>query len=148
MANVTRTALCIAASILLWPLSPEAPWGANRAAAQGAPPEIIQTSRWRAWVDAMPGPGRRSHPLYVTGEIMLPTPGYKVTLVKARPADLRGPFLVLDLVIERERKPDAPVVTRYNPRYADPSPPRRYTGVRIRYRGKLVQTIERVDTIR
>lgn len=148
MKKMTRIAWSVAVALLAWPLSAGVPATSQSAMAQDAPPQIIETSRWRAWIDAMPGPGKRAHPLYVTGEVVLATPGYKTTLVKANPRDTRAPVLVLDLVITRERKPDGQVVTSYAPRYSDEAPPRRYSGVQVRYNGRVLATIERIDTIR
>jgi hypothetical protein len=148
MRNLTRAVACIAATFALWPLAAGLPGLKTEAAAQDAGPKIVETTRWRAWVDAMPGPGRQAHPIYVTGEVVLSRPGYKVTLVRANPREARAPILVLDLVIERERPPDAEVLTLYTPRFVDETPPRRYAGVAIRYDGKTIQTLERIDTIR
>ena len=146
MTISTRTIFCLAFAILLLPVT--VPGGSGQAVAQETPPQIIQTMRWRAWVDAMPGPGRgRFHPIYVSGEVLLRVPAYKTTLVKANPRDVRNPVLVLNLEITRERKPDAPVITRYTPRYVDESPPRRYQSVEIRYNGRVLQRIDRIQTI-
>ena len=38
---------------------------------------VIESSNWQAWVDAMPGPDA-TPTLHVTGEIVLPTPGYTI----------------------------------------------------------------------
>ena len=38
---------------------------------------ILESSNWQAWVDAMPGPDA-TPTLHVTGEIVLPTPGYTI----------------------------------------------------------------------
>lgn len=148
MRNATKPALLLAAACLTILSASIVTGPTGPAVAQDGSPRIIDSRGWRAWVDAMPGPGKRAHPLYVTGKIELTTPGYKVTLVKANPRDTRAPFLVLDLEIKRERPPDAQVITLYTPYYADPSPPRRYSGVQIRYQGKVLATIDRISTIR
>ena len=38
---------------------------------------VIDSSNWQAWVNAMPGPDA-TPTLHVTGEIVLPTPGYTI----------------------------------------------------------------------
>lgn len=109
--------------------------------------EIVETVKWRAWVDAMPGPNKRSLPFYVKGEVVLPLPGYKVVLAPPKGANLRAATLILELTITRIRKPDAQVLTSYFPFYANKEPPRRYTAVEIRYRGKTISRINRVSVI-
>ena len=46
-----------------------------RPAATSCP--IIQSSDWRAWVNAMPGPGS-TPTLIVTGKVVVPTGGYRI----------------------------------------------------------------------
>ena len=157
MTRFSMRLLFVLATLPLVPLSAALPWygaspaaaqTAGRAADQAAGPRIIQSMRWRAWIDAMPGPGKRYHPIYVQGEILLPTPGYKVTLVKANPRDRRSRHLVLDMKIERVRPPDAQVITRFTPRYLDETPPLRYQSVEVRYQGRVVVNIPQVAIIR
>ncbi|MEO7188691.1 MAG: hypothetical protein ABIW58_09850 [Sphingomicrobium sp.] len=38
---------------------------------------IVQSSDWRAWVNAMPGPGS-APTLIVTGKVVVPTGGYRI----------------------------------------------------------------------
>jgi len=49
---------------------------------------------WWAWEDMMPG-GPRS--LHVVGQIMMPTPGYKLTLTRSEPQGINPTVLLLDL---------------------------------------------------
>ncbi len=39
---------------------------------------VIESGNWQAWVDKMPGPDAKPT-LHVTGEVVLPTPGYEIT---------------------------------------------------------------------
>lgn len=148
MLRLRKCVLFVLAILALGPLTSALPdGGSNSAVAQAAPPKLVDSLRWRAWVDAMPGPNKRANPFYVTGEVVVPTPGYKVTLVPEK-RSLRAPVLILILTIERIRPPDAVVITSYHPRYDDTTPPRRYTGVEIRYQGRTIARIDRISTIR
>ena len=42
----------------------------------GAPCPVVESRDWSAWIDAEPGPGAEPR-LIVTGEIDLPSPGYR-----------------------------------------------------------------------
>lgn len=45
---------------------------------QSADCAVLESANWQAWVDTMPGPDAKPT-LHVTGEVVLPTPGYEIT---------------------------------------------------------------------
>lgn len=49
---------------------------AGGSVAQAADCPILESANWTAWIDAMPGVGA-VRTLHVTGEVVLPTPGFE-----------------------------------------------------------------------
>lgn len=99
---------------------------------------------WKAWVNAMPGPGRNGPTLYITGEVDMPTPGWSLTLVEG-PADrMQPPGLRFRLEAERPGGMTTQVITPTQVRYAEPTPYREIREIIITCGGEALATIDDV----
>lgn len=79
MTNKSRfiVALCLSCAVL---------GSATQAQTEDCP--VIESTAWIAWVNAMPGP--QPPTLHISGQLMLPTPGYRI-VVSTGPLDRKNP---------------------------------------------------------
>ncbi len=101
---------------------------------------VIESSEWAAWVNAMPGPGSTKQ-LIATGQIVLPTPGYTVTLTVG-PADRSAtPVQQLILTAIPPSGMVTQVLTTQPVRYQGPAISMQYRAVRIMCGGQMLSEI-------
>lgn len=106
---------------------------------------VIESSDWAAWINAMPGPGAQ-RTLIVTGRIMLPTPGYTITL-REGPADRSAnPVQQLILDLAPPGGMVSQVITTAEVRYEGPAIAQTYRGVRVMCAGAAIADITEVQT--
>lgn len=101
---------------------------------------VIESRAWAAWVNAMPGPGA-TRELIATGEIVLPTPGFKVSLTAGAADRSATPVQQLILDLTPPSGPVAQVLTTESVRYQGPAISMRYRGVRIMCGGTMLAEI-------
>ena len=101
---------------------------------------LIESRAWAAWVNAMPGPGA-TRQLIVTGEIVLPTPGYQITLTAGAADRSATPVQQLILNAAPPSGVVAQVLTTESVRYQGPAISMQYRGVRILCGGKMLTEI-------
>ena len=101
-------------------------------------PKLLKDT-FKAWIDKMPGP--TAYKLIVTGDIEVPTAGWKATLVRTEPQGINPDILLLDV---RAEKPDGHViqVTQIiSLRYEESPPKANYSQVTV-FDGKDSVTVE------
>lgn len=132
--------------------NPAAPNGAATTASSGMPlppnPSNdcanVAGSDFKAWVNAMPGPGSRPK-LIVTGTITTPTAGYRVLFTDMRVAESSPVQVRLELAAVPPAGMAAQVITRHEVRGTWPmSPP--VGSVTVRCGVKTLATISPVET--
>lgn len=101
---------------------------------------VVESRAWAAWVNAMPGPGA-TRQLIATGEIVLPTPGYKVTLTAGAADRSATPVQQLILDLTPPSGPVAQVLTTEGVRYQGPAISMQYRAVRIMCGGQMLAEI-------
>lgn len=97
---------------------------------------VIESKAWAAWVNAMPGPGA-TRELFVTGEVVLPMPGYHIALTAG--ATDKSATLILNVTPPSGMV--AQVLTTESVRYQGPAISMQYRGVRIMCGGKMLTEI-------
>lgn len=107
---------------------------------KGAACAVIESRGWAAWVNAMPGPGA-TRQLIATGEIVLPTPGYKVAVTAGAADRSATPVQQLILDLTPPSGPVAQVLTTESVRYQGPAISMTYRGVRIMCGGAMLAEI-------
>ena len=117
-----------------------------------APPgtcAVIESREWHAWINAMPSPGpQTARALIVTGEIVLPTPGYKITLTPGIADRSATPVQQMILTLT---PPDGPVPQVLHPetvRYEGPAITMQYRAIRIMCGGQMLTEIEDIPVAR
>ncbi len=104
---------------------------------------VIDSRSWNAWINAMPGPGAKPT-LHITGEVDLPTPGYKLELIPG-PADRRNtPGQRFSLAAAKPEGIVAQVVTTEQVRYSAPPTYDKYRSITIGCGGKVLAQIEKI----
>lgn len=108
---------------------------------------VIESRTWAAWVNAMPGP-KAANTLIVTGEIVLPTPGYTATLTAGMADRSARPVQQLILTLTPPDGVVAQVLTPTSVRYEGPAISQQYSGVRIMCGGAMLTEIDDVVVAR
>ena len=104
---------------------------------------VIESREWHAWVNAMPGPDAKPS-LIVTGDIVLPTPGYTAKLTASMADKSARPVQQLILDLTPPSGPVAQVLTPVSVRYDGPAISMQYRGVRIMCGGAMLTEIDDV----
>ena len=123
------------------PLTPAEGPSANKLAATQC--AVIESSNWLAWVDAMPGPDTRPT-LHVTGDIVLPTPGYTISWRLGALDRMQPPGQRLVLETMRPEGMVAQVITPVAVAYAGESAITDYREVIVSCGDKVLATISDV----
>ncbi len=110
---------------------------------RGSACAVIESRTWAAWVNAMPGP-KAANTLIVTGEIVLPTPGYTATLTAGMADRSARPVQQLILTLTPPDGVVAQVLTPTSVRYEGPAISQQYSGVRIMCGGAMLTEIDDV----
>ena len=118
----------------------DAPPGDTPPARPNASCPVVESRAWAAWVNAMPGPGA-TRELIATGEIVLPTPGYRATLSAGAADRSATPVQQLILDLTPPSGPVAQVLTTESVRYQGPAISMRYRAVRIMCGGQMLAEI-------
>lgn len=106
---------------------------------------VIDSRGWTAYINAMPGPGAKPT-LHISGEVDLPTPGFKVELI-AGPADrMMPPGQRFSLAATKPEGMVAQVVTPTAVRYSGPPTYEKYRSITIGCGGKVLAHIENIQT--
>ena len=106
---------------------------------------VIDSSDWVAWLNKMPGPNGPS--LHIAGKIVVPTPGYTVT-VKKGPLDRRQPPAQrLKLELTPPTGMVAQVITTQEIKAAFPTNLSAYRAVIIGCGDKVLATIDKVESV-
>lgn len=108
---------------------------------------VIESRDWAAWVNAMPGPGTTKE-LIATGQIVLPTPGYTVTLTAGMADRSATPTQQLILTATPPAGMVAQVLTTQSVRYQGPAISMQYRAVRIMCGGTMLTEIANVPVAR
>lgn len=104
---------------------------------------VIDSRNWAAWVNAMPGPDSQMT-LYVTGEIDLPTPGYKISWSEGMADRSMTPVQRLMLTATPPDGMAAQVITTESVRYEGPALVKTYGGVIVMCGGAPLAEIDDV----
>ena len=99
---------------------------------------VIESRNWQAWINAMPSVPPGGPTLIVTGELVLPTPGYKAVLSAGAADRSATPVQELILTLTPPDGPVAQVLTPTPERYEDPALSLQYGGVRILCGGAML----------
>jgi hypothetical protein len=108
-----------------------------------APPgtcPVIENREWAAWVNAMPGPNA-VRTLHVTGQIVLPTPGYTITLVEGAADRSATPVQQLILTLTPPAGVVPQVLSAETVRFEGRAIAAQYRGVRIMCAGQMLTEI-------
>lgn len=108
---------------------------------------VIESREWAAWVNAMPGPGA-SKELIVTGQLVLATPGYTVTLTAGIADRSATPVQQLVLTAAPPSGMVPQVLTTQGVRYQGPAISMQYRAVRIMCGGQMLSEIADVPVAR
>ncbi|MFM9864059.1 MAG: hypothetical protein ACKVRO_10670 [Micropepsaceae bacterium] len=101
---------------------------------------VIESRDWAAWVNAMPGPGTAKE-LIATGQIVLPTPGYTVTLTAGLADRSATPMQQLILTATPPTGMVPQVLTTQPVRYQGPAISMNYRAIRIMCGGQMLSEI-------
>lgn len=146
MRLITRTATLAFVAVTLTNCQPiDEPDAAPSQPSAECP--VIESRAWAAWVNAMPGPGAKAE-LIATGEIVVPTPGYRATLTAGAADRSATPVQQLILDLTPPSGPVAQVLTTESVRYQGPAISMQYRGVRIMCGGKMLTEIMDVPVAR
>jgi hypothetical protein len=91
-------------------------------------PKLLKET-FEAWINKMPG---SPHKLIVIGAVEVPTPGWKVDLVRAEPQGINPDILLLDVHAVPPSGKVPQIVTRMPVRFEESPPLREYAQVDIR----------------
>lgn len=108
---------------------------------------VIESRDWAAWVNAMPGPGATKQ-LIATGQVVLPTPGYTVTLTAGMADRSATPMQQLILTATPPTGMVTQVLTTQPVRYEGPAISMNYRAVRIMCGGEMLSEITDVPVAR
>lgn len=114
---------------------------------RGSACAVIESRSWAAWVNAMPGP-QATKSLIVTGEIVLPTPGYAVTLAAGMADRSATPVQQLVLTATAPTGMVPQVLTTQAVRYQGPAISMNYRAIRIMCGGTMLTEITDVPVAR
>lgn len=107
---------------------------------------VIASRGWKAWVNAMPGPGA-VRTLHIEGEIDLPTPGFKTVLVPGPSDRMMPPAQRFALDASPPGGMTAQVVTPTSVNYQGPAVHEKYRAIMIGCGGKELARIENIETV-
>lgn len=108
---------------------------------------VIESRDWAAWVNAMPGPAATKQ-LIATGQVVLPTPGYTVTLTAGMADRSATPMQQLILTATPPTGMVTQVLTTVPVRYDGPAISMQYRAVRIMCGGQMLSEITDVPVAR
>jgi hypothetical protein len=97
-------------------------------------PTLVKQS-FKAWIDAMPGSPPR---LIVTGEIEVPTTGWKVGMSRQVPQGVNPKILLLKVHADPPEGPAGQIVLKLPLRYEELAAPGQFTQVTILYENESV----------
>ncbi len=149
MTTLKRTAatLALAAVAACQPIDEPPPANAEPPPGPSASCPVIESRDWAAWVNAMPGPGATKE-LIATGQIVLPTPGYTVTLTAGMADRSATPVQQLILSATPPSGMVPQVLTTLPVRYQGPAISMNYKAVRIMCGGQMLSEITDVIVAR
>ena len=106
---------------------------------------VLASRDWKAWINAMPGPDA-VRTLIIEGEVDMPTPGYRVTLIPG-PADrMMPPDQRFALAASAADAMVIQVVTPTPVRYEGKASYQEYRAITIGCGGKILARIENIET--
>lgn len=105
---------------------------------------VIESSKWKAWVDAMPGPTSRPR-LVVTGRVTVPTGGWRFAWRDVRVMESHPVQVAAELEAIPPAGPATQALVTHDVHLDWPVPPPVGT-VTIRCGGRVLATIDSVDT--
>lgn len=108
---------------------------------------VIGSSEWAAWVNAMPGPGSTKE-LIATGQVVLPTPGYTVTLTAGAADRSATPVQQLILTATPPTGMVPQVLKTMTVRYQGPAISMNYRAIRIMCGRQMLTEIKDVPVAR
>lgn len=141
------TTLTLAALTACQPIDEPPPANPEPPAAPSASCPVIESSEWAAWVNAMPGPGSTKQ-LIATGKVVLPTPGYTVTLTAGMADRSATPMQQLILAATPPTGMVTQVLTTQPVRYEGPAISTNYRAIRIMCGGQMLSEITDVPVAR
>lgn len=106
---------------------------------------VIESGNWAAWIDAMPSPegGKR---LNVSGEVVLPTPGYEWDLVIGAADRMNPPAQHLQLKLTPPDGIVAQVLTTYQVTHRSDAVYPEYRAILIKCGDKQLAKISDIET--
>ena len=134
------TALTLAALTACQPIDEPPPANPEPPPPPSASCPVIESSEWAAWVNAMPGPGSTKQ-LIATGKVVLPTPGYTVTLTAGMADRSATPVQQLILTATPPSGMVTQVLTTQPVRYQGPAISMQYRAIRIMCGGQMLSEI-------
>lgn len=149
MTKIPRAAatLALAAVAACQPINETPPAQAEPPPAPLASCPVIESSEWAAWVNAMPGPAATKQ-LIATGQVVLPTPGYTVTLTAGMADRSATPMQQLILTATPPTGMVTQVLTKVPVRYEGPAISMNYRAIRIMCGGQMLSEIADVPVAR
>ena len=139
--------LALAALTSCMPTADAPPANAEPPPASSSSCPVIESREWAAWVNAMPGPGATKE-LIATGQVVLPTPGYTVTLTAGMADRSATPVQQLILTATPPSGMVPQVLTTLPVRYQGPAISMNYKAVRIMCGGQMLSEIADVPVAR
>lgn len=107
---------------------------------------VIESTNWQAWVDTMPGPDSKPT-LHVTGEVVLPTPGYDIAW-RIGPLDrMQPPAQRLYMDVTAPDGMVAQVITTVAVAYAGETPITNYRAIIVGCGDEVLATISDVTMV-
>ncbi|MEZ5936778.1 MAG: hypothetical protein R3C52_00995 [Hyphomonadaceae bacterium] len=106
---------------------------------------VIESSDWTAWLDKMPGPGAQAT-LRVSGKVVLPTPGFTLSLTAGMADRSAIPVQTLNLSATPPQEQVIQVLTTETVEFSAPAIAEAYRGVRIRCGDQMLAEITEVET--
>lgn len=97
--------------------------------AAAGPADEIKSYGWSAWINMMPMANRT---LYTVGRLMMPTPGFKLSLKRTMPQGINPNVLLLDIEVEPPKGIVEQSITPVEVRYEEKVGTLLYTAVHIR----------------
>lgn len=137
------TALTLAALTACQPIDEPQPANPEPLPAPSASCPVIESSEWAAWVNAMPGPGSTKQ-LIATGKVILPTPGYTLTLTAGMADHSATPVQQLILTATPPLGMVTQVLTTQPVRYQGPAISMQYRAIRIMCSSQMLSEISDV----
>lgn len=105
---------------------------------------VLASRGWSAWINAMPGPGAKPT-LHITGEVDLPTPGFKLELIEGPMDRMMPPGQRFSLAATKPDGMVAQVVTPMPVNYTAEAKSQQYGSITIGCGGKVLAHIENIQ---